>query len=182
MTPFIIPGMFVYFYVLWTSLYWRQSPVYFSAFHYTSYRKFAISASLVITVHFIRVCFVSCLFAVSPSICSLPIPCYTAVVSFLCFVLTLLFDSLREWNWGSRYLCAQSCSTLWNLLGSFVCGTFQARILECIAISSSRGCFPLRYQTHIFWVSCIAGRFLLLEPLKFKDHSFLLDIHLPNWV
>ena len=48
-----------------------------------------------------------------------------------------------------------------SLLGSSVHGIFQARILECIAISSSRGSFPTRDQTRI---SCIAGRFFTTEP------------------
>ena len=43
-----------------------------------------------------------------------------------------------------------------SLPGSSVHGTFQARILECVAISFSRGSSPLRGWT---WVSCIAGRF-----------------------
>ena len=45
--------------------------------------------------------------------------------------------------------------------GSSVCGILQARILEWVAISSSRGSSQPRDQT---WVSCIAGRFFLSEP------------------
>ena len=52
---------------------------------------------------------------------------------------------------------AQSCPTLCNpmwcsLLISSLLGIFQARILEWVAISSSRGCSQPRDQTH---VSCI---------------------------
>ena len=43
-----------------------------------------------------------------------------------------------------------------------VCATAQARILEWVAISFSRGSSPPRDQT---WVSCIAGRFFTAEPL-----------------
>ena len=43
--------------------------------------------------------------------------------------------------------------------GSSVHGIFQARILEWVAISSSRGSSQPRDQTHISCVSCIAGRF-----------------------
>ena len=119
---------------------------------------------------------------VGPSMCSLPTPCYTAVASFLCSVLTLLFWFSSRMEPRFKILCAQSCLTLCSLLGFLVCGPLQARILEWVAISSSRGCSPPIYQTHIFWVSCIAGRFLLLEPLRFKSYSFLMDIHLPNWI
>ena len=43
-----------------------------------------------------------------------------------------------------------------SLPGSSVPGIFQARILEWVAISFSRGSSPPRDQT---WVSCIAGGF-----------------------
>ena len=36
----------------------------------------------------------------------------------------------------------QLFGTLWTVAGSSVCGIFQARILEQVAISSSRGIFP----------------------------------------
>ena len=57
---------------------------------------------------------------------------------------------------------AQSCPTLWDpmncsLSGSSVHGIFQARILEWVAISFSRGSSQPRDWT---WVSCIAGRLL----------------------
>ena len=64
-------------------------------------------------------------------------------------------------------LCAciqvtQSCPTLCNPTdfsptGSSVPGILQARVLEWVAISFSRGSSPLRDQT---LVCCIAGRFL----------------------
>ena len=55
---------------------------------------------------------------------------------------------------------AQSCPTLWDptdrsLPGSSVHGIFQARVLEWVAISFSRGPSPTRDQTE---VSRIAGR------------------------
>ena len=40
--------------------------------------------------------------------------------------------------------------------GSSVCGIFQARILEWVAVSSSRGSFRPRDWTH---VACVAGSF-----------------------
>ena len=47
---------------------------------------------------------------------------------------------------------------------SSVHGIFQARILEWVAISSSRGSSLPRDQIHISCVSCIAGRFFTTEP------------------
>ena len=49
--------------------------------------------------------------------------------------------------------------------GSSVHGVFQARILEWVAISSSRRSSPLRDQTCISSVSFTAGRFFTAEPL-----------------
>ena len=59
---------------------------------------------------------------------------------------------------------AQSCLTLGDPMdysppGSSVHGILQARILEWVAISFSRGSSPLRDRTR---VSCIAGRCLTL--------------------
>ena len=45
--------------------------------------------------------------------------------------------------------------------GSFVYGILQARVLECVAISFSRGSSRPRDQT---WVSCTAGGFFTTEP------------------
>ena len=61
---------------------------------------------------------------------------------------------------------AQSCLTLCNpmdcsLPGSSVRGLFQARILEWVAISFSRGSSQHRDRTQ---VSCIAGRFFTSWP------------------
>ena len=44
-----------------------------------------------------------------------------------------------------------------SLPGSFVHEIFQARILDCVAISSSRGSAQFRDQTHI---SCIGRQIL----------------------
>ena len=62
-------------------------------------------------------------------------------------------------------LVVQSCLTLCDPMdcsppGSSVRGILQARTLEWVVISSSRGSFRPRDQT---WVSCMAGRFLLSE-------------------
>ena len=60
----------------------------------------------------------------------------------------------------------QSCLSLCDLLdcsppGSSVQGILQARVLEWVAISSSKRSSQPRVQTHI---SCIAGGFFTVEP------------------
>ena len=69
----------------------------------------------------------------------------------------------------SKAVVTKLCLTLttpWTVAqpGSSLHGTSQARILEWITISFSRGSSPPRDQTHISCVSCIAGRFLTTEP------------------
>ena len=59
-----------------------------------------------------------------------------------------------------------SCLTLCNPMhcgppGFFIRGISQARILEWIAVSFSRGSSPPRDQTYI---SCVAGGFFTTEP------------------
>ena len=72
------------------------------------------------------------------------------------------------------HVCAQLCLTLYYPMdrsppGSSVLGVFQARILECVAISYFRGSSQPRYQTH---VSCIDRWILYLcEAVKAKCHN-----------
>jgi len=54
-----------------------------------------------------------------------------------------------------------------SLLGSSVHGILQARILEWVAISFSRGTSQPRDQT---WLFCITGRFFTTE-LPAKSHG-----------
>ena len=66
--------------------------------------------------------------------------------------------------------CAQWCPTLCypmdcTLAGFYVHGIFQARILDWVAISSSRESPWPRDQTSISYVSCIAGEFFTTELL-----------------
>ena len=66
-------------------------------------------------------------------------------------------------------MCAQLCPTLCNPMdcsppGSSVHEILQARVLERVAISSSKGSSQPRDWTHISWVSCIAGRLFTTEP------------------
>ena len=70
--------------------------------------------------------------------------------------------------------------------GSKVHGILQARILEWVVISSSRGSFQLRDWTSISWVSCTAGWFFSTEPLG-KSHTTLhtlafCQLPLPPWL
>ena len=81
--------------------------------------------------------------------------------------------SLISWHTDTPYICVcesvkvlfvQSCMTLCNpieysLLGSYVHGILQARILDWVAIPFSRGSSRLRDQTR---VSCITGRFFII--------------------
>ena len=63
----------------------------------------------------------------------------------------------------------QSCPTLCNPMdcspqGSSVHGILQARILEGVAVPSSRGSSQHRDLTCVFWGSYIVGRFFTPEP------------------
>ena len=49
-------------------------------------------------------------------------------------------------------------------LGSFVRGILQARILDWVAVASSRGSSRLGDWTCVPCVSCIASRFFTTEP------------------
>ena len=78
-----------------------------------------------------------------------------------------LTPSLQNMSWVVVVvLVPKSCLTLCDpmdccLPGSYVQGIIQARILECVAISFSRGSSRPRVWT---LVSCIAGRFFSTEP------------------
>ena len=86
-------------------------------------------------------------------------------------------------KWQNRKLekgsvCAQSCLTLWDpmdcsLPGSSVHGILQGRILEGIAISSSRGSSQHRDHT---WVSCMIGKFFTAWSTKRIKHTWWLII------
>ena len=69
-----------------------------------------------------------------------------------------------------------SCHPMYySPLGSSVHGMFQARILEWIAISFSRGSSQPRNQTQ---VSCIAGKFFIDWAMREKYmHPILMYIH-----
>ena len=70
-------------------------------------------------------------------------------------------------------VCAKSlqlCPTLCNPMhcnpqDSSIHGILQARLLEWVAMSSSRGTSQPRDRTQVFCGSCTAGRFFTAEPL-----------------
>ena len=64
----------------------------------------------------------------------------------------------------SRFGCVHLFATLWTVAcqAPLSMEFFQARIVEWVAIPSSRGSSRPRDRT---WVSCIAGRFFTAEPL-----------------
>ena len=77
---------------------------------------------------------------------------------------------------GKKYISSvqfspvtQSCLTLCNTMyssppSSSVHGILEARILEWVAMPSSKGSSQHRDQTHVSCSSCIAGRFFTAEP------------------
>ena len=57
--------------------------------------------------------------------------------------------------------CGQPCDPMdYRLPGSPVHGIFQARILECVAISFSRGSSRPRDWTHVPYISCLGRQVL----------------------
>ena len=77
------------------------------------------------------------------------------------------------------YVCAQLCPTLCDPMdgsppGSSVLGISQARILEWVAISFSRGSSRPRDQTYISCGSCIAGRFFTWWAIREAQYILYL--------
>ena len=89
----------------------------------------------------------------------------------------------------SRFSCVQLCNPMhWSLLGSYVHGILQAKILEWVAMPSYRGSSQLRNRTQ---VSRIVGRFFptsatcLLGFNSLGTFSFLppaTSLGLPWWL
>ena len=75
---------------------------------------------------------------------------------------------------------AQSCLTLCNPTdhsprGPSVHGIFQARILEHVAISFSRGFSPPRNDTHVSCISCIGRQILYpATPEKLPEKNITI--------
>ena len=98
-----------------------------------------------------------------------------SVLSYQCHLLDLLKLHAKIL---CVCVCAQSCPNLCDPMDcslpvSLVHGILQARILEWVAISFSRGSSQSRYWTWVSCVSCIAGRFfihwlMVKAPLKVR--------------
>ena len=83
--------------------------------------------------------------------------------------LVLWVDWWTVWCW-KKSVVPQSCPTLWDpmdcsLPGFSVLKIFQARILEWVAISSSRGSSRPKDRT---WASCIAIRLFMVWATKYN--------------
>ena len=90
--------------------------------------------------------------------------------------LKALFISLQSFLFPNKcikkFMCLkslQSCPTLCIPMdcsqpGSSVHGILQARILEWVAMPSSRGSSPPRDWTRVSCSSCVAGRLFTAEP------------------
>ena len=77
-------------------------------------------------------------------------------------------------------LLLQSCLTLCDPIdcnppGSSIHGILQARILECVAMPSSRGSSQPRDQTCVSHVSCVGRRFFTTSTIC-TSNDFGLDI------
>ena len=98
-----------------------------------------------------------------------------------------VLNSLTEMSVFSLHAKAlQLCPTLCHsincsLTGSCVLGILQARILKCIAMSSSRGFSPHRDGIHLSYVSCIGRRVLYPVPPGKLDYS-LINSHLSRFL
>ena len=83
--------------------------------------------------------------------------------------ITVWYKENTNFNYESESEVAQSCPTLWDpvycsLPGSSLYGILQARILEWVAISFSRGSSQPRNRTRVSCGSCSAGWFFTAEP------------------
>ena len=81
----------------------------------------------------------------------------------------LVLSLALVWASACIHACSVMSSSLWSyglysLPDSSVHGISQARILEWVTISSSRGSSWPRDRTPVSCVSCIAGRFFTAEP------------------
>ena len=78
--------------------------------------------------------------------------------------------------WKVAQLCLSLCDSVdCSLPGYSVHGISQARILECVVISYSRGSSCPRDRTHIFYVSCIC-RQILYHCAIWETQSYIIFI------
>ena len=128
-------------------------------------RKCSASRSLVAKLSSVTFC----LWAASLCLGPVDVFSQTSVVSTHSYLSFRRLMCRKKVFFPACVVHAQSCVTLRNPVngsppGSCVHGILQARILEWVAISSSRGSSQPRDQTHI---SCIGKQILLpLHPLQ----------------
>ena len=94
----------------------------------------------------------------------------------------LLFSESSNHIVLESVLLIQSYPTLWDpvnysLPGSSVHGVFQARVLEWIAISSSKGSSPPRDLT---WVSCLGRWFFTIWDTREASPEILVHVRETN--
>ena len=77
------------------------------------------------------------------------------IVWVLCMHTCMLRHFIRVW------VCDLMDCSQW---GSFVPGILQARILEWVAMPSSKGPSQPKDQTQVSYSSCIVGRFFTIKP------------------
>ena len=116
---------------------------------------------------------------------------YPLVFCFVCFVVRTLNVSLLSMNfegfiWYFVVLVTQSYLTFCDPMdcsqpGSSVHGILQAKILEWVAMPSSRGSSRFRNQTHVSYVSCIGGGFFTTSA-AWETHSVVFQLLLSHGV
>ena len=100
------------------------------------------------------------------------------ILYYINFILGTLYSLGYFMLLLSRSVMSDSCDPIeCSSLGSSVHGIFQARILELVAISCSKGSSQPRDQTHISHVSC-TGRLILYHLNKHSNYHIGEKTHL----
>ena len=115
--------------------------------------------------------------------------CYTLLIQRLSMYSrdsVISLSKLKTWTRAcvqSLHSCLTLCDPVGcNPLGSSVCGIFPTRMLEWVAMLSSRGSSPPRDRTHISCMSCIAGGFFTAESLEKPPEDGLLNLNIITWL
>ena len=95
-------------------------------------------------------------------------------------------SKLKTWTCAcvqSLHSCLTLCDPVGcNPVGFSVHGIFPTRMLEWVAMPSSRGSSPPRDRTHISCMSCIAGGFFTAESLGKPPEDGLLNLSIATWL
>ena len=116
---------------------------------------------------------------------SIYLPIYLSIFAYTQPYITYIhsYNGIIFYSSMSACLVVQLCPILWDLLdcslpGFSVHGIFQARILDCVAISYSRGSSRPSDWTWFSCISCIV-RWILYHsdtwdtPVKYKSYIFI---------